>query len=84
MPNGNGMNPTKNYNPDVFVYDDEAREGEIGQKVILDEQGNEIEIIKTFGTGKADIIDQNDFMDWGDDEEDEILIEKYFESLTRP
>lgn len=56
MPNGNGMNTTKNYNPDVFVFDDEAREGEIGQKVILDEQGNEIEIIKTIGTGKADII----------------------------
>ena len=59
------------------------REGEIGQKVILDDQGNEIDIIKTIGTGKFFNTGMNDFMDWAEeeDDDDDILIEKYFQSL---
>ena len=38
-------NMPQGYNPEIFEYDDEAEEGEIGSRVILDEHGNEIGMV---------------------------------------
>lgn len=53
MPSGPmmGNESAAGYNPDVFEYDEEMPDGEIGQKVILDAHGNEIGMVKTIGTG---------------------------------
>jgi hypothetical protein len=40
------------YQPDVFEYDDEADYGHEGEKLILDENHNQRDIIKTIGRKK--------------------------------
>ena len=49
--------------------------------MILDENGNEVGVVKTIGTkqrSQAFHIDPKDFMNWDDDDEDDDLIEQYF------
>ena len=74
-----------NYNPDVFEYDDELDEGEMGERVILDEHGNEIDVIKTIGTRPKNhqgfnINTNEEFHNWGESDEDDAIIEAYLAS----
>ena len=79
--------PTNDYNPDVFEYDDELPEGEFGERVILSDDPipREIGVVKTIGTKKrSQMMDFNggDFQDWNSDydDEDDARIAEFLES----
>ena len=71
------------YNPDVFEYDDELPEGEVGERVILSDDPIPVEIgvVKTIGTKKMGGFGggarggEDHFQDWEDDEDDERIEE---------
>ena len=66
------------YNPDYFEPDDEAEEGEIGERVILSGTGQELGVVKTIGSRPKGMKPAaNEFNDWGEDDEDDALIEEF-------
>lgn len=65
----------------MFEEDHDAEEGEIGERVIVSGTGEELGVVKTIGTRpKGQKPPAEEFGEWGEDDEDDILIQQFLES----
>lgn len=65
------QNNEPQYNPDYFEEDDEAEEGEVGQKIIIDPNTGQEMLVQTMGTrpkGYKPPVDE--YNDWDENEEE--------------